>query len=419
LLVGQTADAPADAEITSQVRQFVRQLGSSQLAERDAAEKALVELGPAAIDVIDNIPPRSLAGAEQKTRLARVRDVLYQKAVEAATLATTVTLTADAMPLSEVLREIEKQTGNRIVDKRGDFGQQGTDPKITLKLDATPYWQALDQVLDLANLTTYNYSGEKNATSIVGRQDEQTPRAVNATYSGVFRFEPVQIEAIRDLRNPENKVLKLFFEVAWEPRINPIALAQPLSAIQVTDEDGQTIAVSGRMGTVEVDTNPEISAAELEIPLALPPRSVEKIAKFAGTLSALVPGRVETFTFDNLAKAKDVEQKRAGATVVLQDVRKNGDIYDVRMVLRFDKAANALESHRGWVLANEVYLLSAKGQRNEPAGYETTRQSPTEVGFAFKFVVDGTLDGQKFVYKTPAAIVEKEVKYELHDILLP
>jgi len=132
-----------------------------------------------------------------------------------------------------------------------------------------------------------------------------------------------------------------------------------------------------------------------------------------------MPGRVETFTFENLAKAKDVEQKKAGATVVLQDVRKNGDVYDVRMVLRFDKAANALDSHRGWVLSNEVYLLDAKGVKNEPAGYETTRQTPTEVGFAFKFVIDGTLDGHKFVYKTPAAIVEKQVKYELSDILLP
>jgi hypothetical protein len=235
----------------------------------------------------------------------------------------------------------------------------------------------------------------------------------------VFRFEPVQFEAVRDLRNPENKVLKLFFEVAWEPRMMPIALAQPLSAIKLKDEEGNAIEVAGSAGTVEVDTNPEISATELEIPLVLPPRGVEKVATLEGTLSALIPGRVETFTFDNLAKAKDVEQKRAGATVVLQDVRKNGDVYDVRMVLRFDKAANALESHRGWVLSNDVYLLNDKGERNEPAGYETTRQTPNEVGFAYKFVVDGTLAGQKFVYRTPAAIVEKQIKYELKDILLP
>lgn len=419
LFVGQAADAPASAELTSQVRKLLKQLGSSQLAERDGAEAAMIALGPAALDVIDAIPPTQLASAEVRTRLGKVRDALYSKAVEAAALATTVTLNADGQLLSEVVKDIEKQTGNRIVDKRGDFGQRATDPKITLKIEGEPYWQAIDRVLDAAEMTTYNYSGEKNATAIVGKQEELLPRAEHATYSGIFRFEPVQFEAVRDLRNPENKVLKLFLEVAWEPRTMPIVLAQPLDALTMTDEDGGAIEVAGSMGTVEVDTNAEVSATELEIPIVLPARSVEKIAKLKGTLTALMPGRVEMFTFENLTKAKDVEQKKAGATVVLQDVRKNGDVYDVRMVLRFDKAANALDSHRGWVLSNEVYLLDAKGVKNEPAGYETTRQTPTEVGFAFKFVVDGTLEGQKFVYKTPAAIVEKQVKYELSDILLP
>ncbi len=419
MVAGQTGEAAPNAELQSQVRRAVKQLGSSQLAERDAAEKLLIELGPPVIELLDEIPASELASAEARTRLAKVRDALYAKAVEAAALATTVTLAADNRLLSDVLKEIQKQTGNRIVDKRADFGQRATDPKITLTLDAVPYWQALDKVLDQAEMTTYNYSGEKAATAIVGRQQELLPRADRAAYSGIFRFEPVQVEAIRDLRNPENKVLKLFLEVAWEPRMMPIVIAQPLSAITLTGEDGGPIEIAGRMGTVEVDTNPEISATELEIPIVLPPRSVEKVAKLEGTLTALMPGRVETFTFDNLTKAKDVEQKRAGATVVVQDVRKNGDVYDVRMVLRFDKAANALDSHRGWVLSNEVYLLDAKGVKNEPAGYETTRQTPTEVGFAYKFVIDGTLDGQKFVYKTPAAIVEKQIEYELRDILLP
>src|SRR5690606_17004203 len=189
---------------------------------------------------------------------AKVRDALYSQAVEAAALATKVTLAADGMPLSEVLKAIEQQTGNRIVDKRGDFGQRATDPKITVSLEDVPYWQALDKVLDQAGMTTYNYSGEKYATSIVGKQEELLPRADNAAYSGIFRFEPVQFEAIRDLRNPENKVLKLFLEVAWEPRMLPIVIAQPLAAITLTDEEGGPIEIAGKMGTVEVDTNPEI-----------------------------------------------------------------------------------------------------------------------------------------------------------------
>lgn len=414
--IGPAAD-PAPEELQSQVRKLVRQLGSAELAQRDAAEKALIELGPAALDVLERVPPQT--SAEVKIRLARVRQTLYRLAVQQATQATKVTLSADEKPLTDVLAAIQKQTGNRIVDKRQEFGQQVTNPKISVDFANTPYWEALDKVLDRAGLTTYNYSGDKNTTAIIARQTGLAPRYGSAVYSGVFRFEPVQLEAIRDLRNPANRVLQLYLEVAWEPRLLPIAMTQPLANISLTDEDGGPIAVDRRVGTLVAEVNSAVAATEMEIPLELPPRSVEKIATLRGELAVLVPGRVESFTFDSLASAKDVQQKKADATVLLQDVRKNGDIHEVRMVLQFDKAAGALESHRGWVLGNEAFLVDAQGQRIEAAGYETTRQTVNEVGFAYKFVIEGGLDGYEFVYKTPAAIVEKSIPYELKDIPLP
>ena len=44
LFVGQAA-GPAKADLASQVRRLTRQLDASQLATRDAAEKALIEFG--------------------------------------------------------------------------------------------------------------------------------------------------------------------------------------------------------------------------------------------------------------------------------------------------------------------------------------------------------------------------------------
>jgi hypothetical protein len=64
-------------------------------------------------------------------------------------------------------------------------------------------------------------------------------------------------------------------------------------------------------------------------------------------------------------------------------------------------------------------LLDAMGKRIDVAGFETTRQTENEVGFAYKFALDGTIDGHKFVYRTPAAIVQKSIAYEIKDIPLP
>ena len=135
---------------------------------------------------------------------------------------------------------------------------------------------------------------------------------------------------------------------------------------------------------------------------------------------ALIPGRVETFQFDRrLDQARGMELRKAGATVVLDRVRKNGGLYQVLIRVRFDEARNALESHRGWVFQNEAFMIDAKGQRIANAGLEATRQSSEEVGVAYLFPLADGLDGCKFVYRTPAMILEMPVDYELKDIPLP
>jgi len=185
------------------------------------------------------------------------------------------------------------------------------------------------------------------------------------------------------------------------------------------DETGKPVGVPGHDGSLEVPVQNGVSAAEMDIPLVLPDRAVKRIASFKGKLTALVPGPIETYEFPKLVDTKDVEQRKGGVTVILQTVRKNVDVHEVRILVRFDKAANALESHRGWIYNNEAYLIDADGKVLEHGGFETTRQETNEVGVAYKFPLKADLSGYTFVYKTPAAIVKMPVEYELKNIELP
>jgi hypothetical protein len=117
--------------------------------------------------------------------------------------------------------------------------------------------------------------------------------------------------------------------------------------------------------------------------------------------------------------ARNVERQNAGVTVVLQRVRKNADVHQVRVLVRFNEAGGALESHRGWIYSNEAYLLDPDGKRIDLASLETTRQQIDEIGLAYNFATPGDLKDHKFVYKTPAAIISLPVKYELTNIELP
>jgi hypothetical protein len=416
-LWGQAAAAQPPSELESQVQRLVRQLDDDELARREAAEKKLVELGPQALDLIPPDTPRT--SAEAKERLARVRRQLENVLAQSIALPTRVTLTGE-MPLSAALAAISKQTGNTIVDYRLEFNQQATDPQLQLNLKEMPFWEALDHVLDEAGMTLYPYSGKEHALAMVSRAAEsELPRYGRAAYAGRFRLEGTSIVASRDLRNPANHNLRLSLELTWEPSLKPIVLLQPLAQLVALDENGHSLMVEGSDGTLEIGIEGAAAAADFDINLQLPKRDVQKIASLQGKMTAIVPGKVETFEFKDITTLKDSVQRRGGVAVVFEGIRKNGDVYDLRMRVEFDKAANALESHRPWILDNVAYLVTPDGQQLSYDGLEETRRESNVAGTGYKFVLDKEPQGYSFVYKTPAAIMKVPVEYELKNIELP
>jgi hypothetical protein len=412
------AAAAADAELAKKVAALVKQLDSNQQAQREAAEKELVALGPDVLPLLPALTPRT--PAEVRNRLTRVRNALQKAEIEAATKPALVTLSGE-MLFSEAAAAISEQTGNKLVDYRERFNQEGTDPKIKVELDKVPFWQALDTILDAASLTIYNYDEEREALAYTSRGDNAAPRLGKASYSGLFRLEPTRIEAVRDLKNSDMHSLKLVTDAIWEPRVRPIVLEIPLADVSATDENGGEIGIDRAQGTLEVPADGTNAAVEIELPLVAPARSVAQVGSIKAKLTAVVLGKVESFEFPDLDKLKSAELERGGVTVTVESCRQNGDIYDVNMRVRFDKAANALESHRGWIYNNECYLIDPKGQRNENAGLEATLLADNEVGLSYKFDLgeDVKPAGHKFVYKTPAAIIRIPADFELKGIDLP
>ncbi|MCO6459661.1 MAG: hypothetical protein J5I93_30480 [Pirellulaceae bacterium] len=408
VVVGQApAEAPRDLEAA--VRRLVRQLDSSELAARDEAERALIELGPGVLDYLPRITART--PAEVKERLGRVAQAVEKVAAEAVGKASRVTLEGE-MSLADAIAGLTAQTGNRLT------GYEDRSAKVNLKAQDATFWETLDQILDQASLTINPFGGRANMLTVQSRPEMELPRYGRANYSGPFRFEAIRVQTRRDLRNPEVQGMQVTVDISWEPRNTPILISQPLAELSARDEDGVAIEVDGQ-GARGGRVSPDISSLELDLPFQLPERGVSKIARLKGTLSALVPGRVESFEFDNLLQAKDVEKRRASVTVILEGVRKNGDLYEALVRVRYDEAANALESHREWIYNNDVFMLDAKGRRVEFATLNTTRQEPNEVGIGYLFALESQPADYKFVYRTPAVIINSRIDYELNDIDLP
>ena len=322
------------------------------------------------------------------------------------------------MPLSKVLAALQEQSGNRIIDTRRRSGQVPPDPELKVDFDRTPFWQALDEVLDQAGLSVYPF-GQQHALCIVPRSPGQLARTGRASYSGPFRFEPIRIVAGRNLRESAGGTLTLVVEVAWEPRLRPMGLKQRMAEAMAVDETGNPIPVEDRKAVVESLAQADATAVELELPLTLPSRGAREIARFDGRLRAMAPGKIETFLFRDVLDARNVVQRIAGVTVTLEQVRKNNDLWEAHVRVRFDDAGASLESHRGWILQNEADLVGPDGQTVPYSSQETTHQSNNEIGLTYSFPLKQPPRNWKFVYKTPGVIVTASFPYEFQGIKLP
>src|SRR5262249_51237674 len=145
--------------------------------------------------------------ADVKHRLEQVQAQLQAQQTQDFAKARIVTLHGQ-MPLSAALAAIEKQTGNKLLDYRAQFGQEANDPTLKIDLENVPFWQALDRLLDQANLTLYSFAG-KEGLAVVARTSGEAPRKSRAAYAEAFRLEATKAIAERDFRHPTRPILQL------------------------------------------------------------------------------------------------------------------------------------------------------------------------------------------------------------------
>jgi hypothetical protein len=404
-------------ELELRVQRLVQQLEDPNRQRRDAAEQQLTELGEAVLPLLPETTPTT--PAETTERLARIRQALDRATQLSLMKPARLNITGE-YSLGELFAEIERQTGNRVIDFRERFGQQPSESKLKIAIEDQSFWQALDKVLDQAGLTTYNYAGEPRTVSVVAanEQGQGTPRSARASYPGVFRVEATEIQAQRNLRAGSG-YLRVRLELNWEPRLMPILVRQPYSEVQVLADDGSPIQVTSPEGAAEVPIQSTVAGIDLVLPLQLPERSVKQIASLKGRFYAVIPGREESFEFGELPTARNVSRQRGGMEVTLERVRQNGTVYEFRVRLRLLNTQDTFQSHLDWVSNNVVYLVNSRGEKIEQPNFERYLEREREVGYGYLFPVPDDLKDYQLVYRVPVSLVTVPVDYELHEIPLP
>ena len=283
------------------------------------------------------------------------------------------------------------------------------------------FWDAFNQILAAGNLEVDPYGGTAD-TMMLRAADGVSPAAEAASTAppmataGMLQIEVRRITSTLSTRNPTLSFMTVELLTRWEPRVTPISIDLQTATLKILNDQGDKVPLE-KTGKVSGVIQAEIPEISFPLNLPLVSRDIKQLDKIAGTLQAVLPGRVETFTFKRLGDLEDGDQQtKSGATVTFHGYQKNEDLFAVTLELSFDENSDSVDSHLRWAYDNTVEMISAD-QRFEAVASETVMQQGRRLKVLYLFEEDpATCD---LVYKTPAAIVKVDLDFELNDVPLP
>lgn len=407
------ADEAADKKVTfAEVRELLRELEGDRLAQRDAAEKQLVALGPGVVPFLPEIDART--SGELKIRLERIRQSFENEDVEAFFESSTVTLSGK-MDLLDAIESISEQTGNEI-SLQGEDAL--SDIEIELDVQDEPFWNVLDTVIRQANLRINAFgTTEYDLVLAPGGQNTEGENATFAT--GPFRVETSFVQATKRFNAQIPGQLQVSLQVTWEPRLQPVFMQIPMASIEATTSEDETLSSTNPQAAPEIPLNYGGCTTQIDLMMERPPRSVDMLKNLKGEFVIAVPGERHRYEFKEFANGARQSQEYGDVRVTLEGARRNGKVYEMRMLIEFGNAQGALDSFRGFILSNQAYLLDKNNQRVENLGLNTYASSNSAVGIAYLFQINDDPNSFTLVYETPSSVSKQTVQFKLSDIELP
>jgi hypothetical protein len=422
-LWAQAQTATADAALRDRVLQLVERLSAPTPEARDAAAASLIKLGPKALPLLPD--PATAKTEQQKQLLQRVRDGLRAQEDEVNTGASRVTISGKGIRLSEALQQLQKQTGNSITDIREQLGTEVTNPALDLDLKDKTFFEALDEIARLADVSATFSTGDGSIGIMGGASADKAPDAPAPSakrlieYSGPFRIELHQVSLSRDFSAAQAVALARF-EIAWEPRLRPMLMKLQVEGVKVVDDRKKEVKPQIANESDEIVIRPENPAAEVNLNLDAPDRDAKKLVSVKVKTEMTIPAGIRTFKVPSLA-AKDVTVKQGDVSLTLEDTEVDEQTWKVNVVLSYPGEGPAFESYRQGLFNNRLWLQRADGSRFEHnGGFSNTGSDGGKLGFEYLFVdAPGKPADYQLIYETPSKVITVPLEFEFKDVPLP
>lgn len=412
--------ATRDSAVSREVGQLLRDLDAASRATRQAAEKRLLELGPAVVSHLP--PPELLPNAAVRDAVARVRIELERRQARASIEPSRVTLRG-IRPLRDWIAELTRQSGNAI--DVSDVAADVLDRPVGLQMEGEPFWNA---VALLSTRTETRLRSDRTSRRL--RLDASGPaagdRELSADYRTPFRIAATSVQSREIAGRTDRQLVRIGLEVTPEPRLRPLF-------VQFAASDCTAKAGDRELLPHNPDASYELPVAEgggrfpITLDFVAPAKLDREPLRIRGRFNITTAAGSEAIRFSELAQAVTnrlgVARRRGGVTVTLHKAafakaELRGHEARVAVSVAYDSGGPAFESHRQWMLHNEVFLETSDGQRVAlNGGHETSRQADGAIAVEYRFVnLPDPLPNYQFVYVAPTLIIDVPVDFELRGI---
>lgn len=437
---GSPGDAPAGGIgfDRATAERLVRRLGSGVLAERDAAARGLLDLGPAALPLVASA--RQAATGSRADALERIERLLGQRAAADAIEPAVVTLLADDVAAGEVLEQVFTRTGSRI-----DVAA-AADRRVSLRGDRLTFWEAVDELLGRAGLVlefaaTRAGSGPRAAAPGMRRPPgnallitEAVPGtpAGPAVAAGPLRVSVADVQRTGRIEPGEDvrgRGARVTLRVAWEPRLEPLLARLPARSLVAEGPGGEALPAAQRAAVVEATIPAGGMWIDLPVLFGPPAVPLERLGLLRGTIVLWLAGMEHEFRFENVRGDQEADgvfpPQRVGAVEVrLSEARFVDHRLLVRASVTYDDASEPLASHHSWLASRRLEACVAAGGALERIEERVESRTDRGMTVAAEFAVPpagaNAADAREvhIRWTLPIAIHELPIDFAIRDVPL-
>jgi len=402
-------------EIAAEVTSLVERLDAPNLADRQEAERRLLELGPAVLEVLPG--PHEVVSSEARVRLQRVREKLLVELGRQMLQPSSVSL-PEGTRIADAFRQISLQSGNPLWVNFGEEGARLKAEEIGLArpMDRQTFWKCFDQLLTAGGLSASFVPGE-NRIELSLFSPAGIPLKRPVSYSGPFRLEIVRFLLADSEGSPKTREITLWIRMAWEPRLRPIVLYWLGDKFEAESAAGRMLQAAPGERTREVQ--PMHGRFFVELPIRLRAEEVpgHSLKVVRGSFVALFPGPEVTFAFGLQEPAPQIHRE-GDATVIFEGISVFNDRIQARLRAAYGQPFTAFESHRGWFYDYLPKARLPEGEELAPLRIEPILQLPNQVALAVDLPILTGGERIKLLWKIPAAILREEFAIEFRDVPL-